>query len=81
MRYNVGMKERIKFVWRNPQTGHVLSIERKPFDMAGYGNEDGSVHRQCWVRYRGGRLFVSSANYGPWTPFRFEPKNGNAYDL
>lgn len=66
------MKERISIV----SVGGRLSIERKPFDLI-----ESHTCRECWVRYKGGRLFVRSMFQGPWTPFRFEPKQGNAYAL
>ena len=51
-------------------------IERKPFDLI-----ESHTCRECWIRYRGGRLFVRSMFGGPWRPFRFEPKRGNAYEV
>ena len=70
------MKERITIYTPAKGLQRSYAIERVPFDMV----EDGVI-RECWVRYRGGRLFVRSTCGGSWHPIRFEPKKGNAYSL
>lgn len=66
--------------------GHV--IERAQYDLVeeyvqDHGEIEGRWVEECWVRYRGGRLFLTRCSmpggWSPWVPFRFEPKRGNAY--
>jgi len=62
---------------RIPVSGHFTTqvYNRVPFDIVEY--EDGT--KECWVRYRGGRLFVQlTGENACWMAFRFEPKHGNA---
>lgn len=67
-------REHIQVYYATRGKGRALS--RVPFDMIANGSS-----RECWVRYRGGRLFLRSVDGQLWKAFRFEPKRGNAYSL